>query len=772
MAQVIKLAKREFYFLSIFLSKFKCFQGNRNTIRRRVIRARDIMLYAVRVVEKKDLDKYFSFEEKEDLDIKLTRHFSQLNTKRGQNVLKAFYAEVKPNVLKSMQKAADSIFNIVTKNSYMYKLSISTEKIEDHVDGNYVASNVGFCYFWDTTSRGVIHVTFLQDACSKVIEPYIITIGRPTGDDLVNLLQRAFWNKDPNRERELILHGDQAGENTCNEVMEFCLEKNIKQSFCDPHRFGNQVIERYNLTLWEYTYQMSYIADKNCEFGFDEQDENGKIAFIEHGILAINTTISHSDLVLPNGTTPLMLQEAMEIHTISKDILTTPLSEDGIRIMRFKNLAVMLTKQAELVRKINASGNPFQLKLPEEVKNTITDISNVTIAELDQHTADTVITNDILFELVTTEIKPGESPLTVRDAVLKKHGIKLTPQIKDDLQYAMSNMQGRGIMTILLKQREAEKREKESSDRLKRVEEILVEKNRKEEEIIRRKEMKKAQRKLYEQKARNPKYGLFWGDYKLIRPSITAKSFFIMARDRVAHFFLKATGMRVGNLRYLTWFQIERFAKGKAMSIIPIKSKNKSDRLVFPYYPGLKKFMRELSEEFKALRIYAAEVRAKYPEMHPDTSEFWSNTGESSIKIHGATKRMNAQLKAVQNSLKTVSNGLIRKVTTHSYRHGVAIVCNAFFGIEKTQKLLHHVSIMSTLRYLAYQLQIPQLIEIFEKGFSVDSYESLPLYNPDNLSRAEYIKGAIEAVENEERDARKAMNFPDDFGDEDFLDFK
>ena len=90
---------------------------------------------------------------------------------------------------------------------------------------------LAFVFFWDSTFRDNTWLTFLQDACSRLITHYIVTEGKPKGSDLVNLLKKAFDNINSNETSNIILHGDQAGENTNPEVEEFCIKKGIILSY-------------------------------------------------------------------------------------------------------------------------------------------------------------------------------------------------------------------------------------------------------------------------------------------------------------------------------------------------------------------------------------------------------------------------------------------------------------------------------------------------------------------------------------------------------------
>ena len=111
---------------------------------------------------------------------------------------------------------------------------------------------------------------------------------------------------------------------------------------------------------------------------------------------------------------------------------------------------------------------------------------------------------------------------------------------------------------------------------------------------------------------------------------------------------------------------------------------------------------------------------------------------------------MNEQLKNVKNELRTTSKDLIRDVTTQSYRYGVAITCNAFFGIGKTKSLLNH-TFLSTKKDFNYNFSEEELREIYEKMCDINFYDDLPLINSDNEENNDYTKRAIEAVEQEKK---------------------
>lgn len=746
------LCKEEYVFLNLLLSQFPYFEGG--TIFFNTKLGMDILLCIANAVGKEELDKFFKFNEEEELERKIKRYFTSVNTAYGKERLETCITNNKSkSTILLLKKAIDTMLEVIKHDENIQVLINNIPEKVDYVDGNYIASNVGYCYFYDTTYREGIFVTFLLDAASRVIFPFIITFSQPTRNELVNLLNEAFSSRDSTTKRRLILHSDQAGSNTCLEVNAYCKSKNITISLCRKGTFGNQVIERLNRTFWDCVYSLYYKLDKKRELGFSNQDVDGKIALISHAIYLINHEVkTRKSYVIPKNASPKMTEAALKMYRLSEDKLVKNFTREGLVVRNFIQLAVNLLIQKELMLRVLKKPDSPLLQLPNNVVDAeVMDINKG--FDFYKQEADKVnVNNDFMHDLINLTPKGGQSPLEAYREIVAKYNLSIEDQVQagtiSNLAVAQQIKKLSEELTYLRLLREKEERKKE--------------------DFIRIKADKKQQRLLNAQKAKNPKFGIYWVDFRPIIKSITGRFVFTAARDRVLHFLLKATGMRIGNLANVNWFQLDRFINGNDMYIIPIKSRNKSIKLECPYYPGLKPYIDMLASDFKVLEAYAFKARENNPSMPSEASEFWGKYG--SIKIRYAMVKTNEQLKAAANDVRKASDGLTRRLTSHSYRRGVAIVTNAFFGIVVTQKLMRHVSIVSTMQYVDFRLASKTLKKVFTKGMSVESFEDLPDMNPDDLTRAEYVQGAEEAMEDDNR--RLRLDFPDGFGDEKLSDFR
>ena len=141
------LTAKEFYFLSVFLSKFKSCEGSESTVNKKAIRGTTNFLKVLLVVNKKLLDRFFLFNSEENLREKMNKFFSRKNTQKGQKCLKVFYKNQTKNEIKNINDFSDFIFNAIINDSLIYQYAITIEKMEDLVQGKYTVSNVGICFF-------------------------------------------------------------------------------------------------------------------------------------------------------------------------------------------------------------------------------------------------------------------------------------------------------------------------------------------------------------------------------------------------------------------------------------------------------------------------------------------------------------------------------------------------------------------------------------------------------------------------------------------------
>lgn len=770
-----KLNFKEFIFLHFLLNSFKCFTDG--TIHVNILLSKNIILKIESIFEVETFKNYFDYESVEMLHEKLQLYFRTINTLKGKNRLKNYFNKNKQIAVR-IRNSAKKIIKEIIKDKYIENLYNNIQKRENLILGNYLASNVGYCYFLDSTSRNSTYVTFLQDAGSRFIPNFMITETEPKADDIIELLNSAFGNRTETSE-PILLHLDIAGAHTSNKIKLETDTKNIKLSFCEPNQFANQIIEGTNRILWNIIFSLRFKSDPTDSSRFDNLQLPERIEFIDHGILLFNTATTHRSLVLPNEVSPLMVQEALQTYRLSKNKMVKNYTSDGLLVRNHIRYAINKFEQYKLIiqlmnnkKIITEINNEFEQKFSQLNNSSYVIPFSTPFQSVNRLVESSSSVNRILKELLSLSSEDTvEFENSARALINNFNNTNSSELDRLNLVFNIANF-------ATLKRQVAEReKDREVIKKLQDQVNYLTERENKkleqENRIIRIRQQKIEQKNKRERKASNAKNGIYWGDFDVIISCTTSRKKYIQARDRVLHFLLKATGMRVGNACYLTWFQIKKFITGNSIYITSIRTNTKYIKLEFPYYSGLKPHIQKLQAEFKVMEEVALSVREKNPNFPQDTSEFWAADDQKIVKeqitIHSVTKRLNEDLKIASNLLKVGVDGLKRHITTHSYRRGVARVTNALFGISITQKLLQHVSIVTTQKYVQEKLSNKKIKQIYQSSFSVESEDDLPLTGFDGINRSEYMQGAEEAMQDEDKELK--LNSSERLGNDKLADF-
>lgn len=769
------LRQKELYFLNLFFKKYSCF--NFGTVDSKTLIAHNIFSIVIKSPDGEILKNFIAFNTLDDLKEKITRFFNLIKTSKGIRHIEDFKTYNEESCLNTFEKNAQKIFLLITKNPYIQEL-LNTEIVyENLVNKKFLASNSKYCYFIDSTLDSTfgtgLCLTFLQDSGGRLIGPYILTEGFPSSYELVELMDRVFFRRNTGVIEEVILHSDRCNEYTSKLVEEYCKLKGIKHSYTtpepDPKRkhpkgdpvSGNNVIERYNRTVWDVIFSLRYKEDKNKTITFKDVSFAEKLRFIDVAFLWINNNEANSSLGIADNASSRMTSEALNIYQMSENYLAEPETSEGLRIIYFLDLSTEKYKQSLLLAEFALDNPNLPLLLVSENPESVISENNIVKADEDP----LKILKEVKYikkmnkfiskKIINSSPKADEDPYSFFNNMLKKFNnssteFKATAGLFLGIQSTMLSLKNSKRIEFMEKEI---KLLHAKLDRERRESLIC-------QDFVRVKTGNRQRQKIRSIRSKSPKHAVFWSDLKIILDNVSARFDYLRARDRVLHFFLKATGMRIGCSVYLTWFQIDRFVNQKAYLTFKVeKPEGYSKILNFPYYKGLNPFVKILHNDFLILKHHAEKIRNEDLTLPRDRSEFWGycKKNNKKVDINSTAKRINLQLSKAALFLLKDKEGNIRKLTTHSYRRGVAIVTNAFFGISVTQQVLNHVSILTTQQYVENSLNKNQIIDIYQKGLTIQGYDDLPSVNTDKLERSRYIAETEDILSKEKKETLKEI---------------
>lgn len=202
------------------------------------------------------------------------------------------------------------------------------------------------------------------------------------------------------------------------------------------------------------------------------------------------------------------------------------------------------------------------------------------------------------------------------------------------------------------------------------------------------------------------KYAFSPEDMDKLFPYIeTIRSERIRAKYSIAHCILHLTGMRVMNLRYVGFKELDDFINKKIMFVRRTKSKNKT-KAVFLQVSNMEPIVDIIRKNCLILLEYLKLQPGRFykPDKdHPDEgmselSEIFGKLSRSSF-----VRLMNKQLMSVGNACTPK-----KRFTTLSHRRWVAISVARQFGILDAKYVLGHASISSTQHYVVDDGDIPR----------------------------------------------------------------
>jgi hypothetical protein len=671
---------------------------------------------------------FLEFEDTLNLEKQIKYYFRYRNSSRGISRISKTVAEFENSGSSDKYlKAIEKIFKKIIIDPFMKKIAFSKIVLKDLIQNRFIATNVGYIAYSDSSERFGIFITFLQCAASRLILSHIVTIGQPTGLDVVQLLDSVFKNRDSTSSNASVyfLHTDLGGAFMSHQVFYYLSKKNITHSFSKGY-FHNNIIERSNSSLWGIILnKVRFRFDLDGRYTFQELSDLEDIKnFIAFGIDNWNRRRLHFSNTIPRNFSSLDLFKALEVYKMSSNKIFSRDSPDGFRIAQFYELAVLSRQQALLENKIFIESN-----LPVQVTNNFIRQQKVVSVDIPLDFILTekdkaIKTNKFLNAVQNVDFSLEDDPFAVFFELAEKNNIS-----RDDLP-AMGI-----ILNLSLTKEVALLKNQIENMNNRQMERDSLERN-----LMLVRAERKQRRKKNALISRDKRFGIFWSDFDLIITSITSRFALVRSRDRVLHFLLKAFGFRISNCQYVSWSELNSLKNGKAMRLRNVKTQTDlfSD---YPYYPFLRKYFKLLAKDFAVLEAYSIEVHNNCPDFPLDRSEFWGDHPKCSITIHAQMKRINKQLKLFAAKLEQSSQPSKRKFfTSHSYRRGVAMSVCSQFGIEVARQMLRHRSISTTQAYTNDSISAKKAAQIYNAASNIKAYESLPDEGFDDLSLNQYLK--------------------------------
>lgn len=570
-------------------------------------------------------------------------------------------------------------------------------------------------YCYDTTMLpDKFHLTVLLDLSSFVIVAYLRTKNEPTSDELTHFFSTYFT---PELTRKCkIIHSDKCGAHLKQTTIEFFTNKGILVSHTD-FRHTNQVVES------SFAYIKKCIAN-NKFVGFDDAveypdlPESTKEEFIKQIIDLYNNNETAKESICLHGFSrnlldiaKLYLYDLEPLELNNRIILAKSDSREGNFISNWNKLLLETFKLVLLQSKLNENNKEFTINLI--TKQNLKDLKQL-VSTNDFNALNNISTaNEAkkgLLEFILSENKSNKQRTISKEYILEKlkenlfkrmqTNISLEEKSKLELEYEFE--------LLLLNQKDSETYNEKLDELNFKLSQAEIErdlyKNQIEknnallEEITSEKNRRIERRKVRQTMQGREKYAVFPEDYNLIN-AITkeGENKFIISKYRLLHLILFITGMRIGNIKYVDFEQLDKIFNNQSMEIKLIKTR-KNKTLIFPYVNGMKKYLDlfrkdyeylKLCQKNNDLRLYKVD-KMSAKEAERNLSEIWGYANRSSM-----TDYVNKQLSKVGEILRPK-----KKLTLHSYRRGIAILTIRLFDIAEAKYILGHEKITSTEAYM------------------------------------------------------------------------
>lgn len=546
---------------------------------------------------------------------------------------------------------------IISSNKLLESFINGENKPEDLLAHRYMVSLHGVVFSYDTTSRNGSHLTLMIDIGTRFIHGYILTQHPPTGEDIVELFKLVFGNKK--KEERPTVHSDMAGSNNSIVIAKYCAENNIQLSF-SGEQHGNQVSESIMRKFWAEMGTFYFEGlEKNTfsDYTYAQQHVAIKIT-----INNLNKFKSRNSSILPFDCSPLDMEVACSQYPYSLLVIARNHTEEGDCIKFLKIIQFGLSSILLLQLEINKEKNIF-LNMAETPEAFKAFYSNKSLER-----------NWLVNKAREIKIK-RQFFLKVKHFNTKKEIIYfakkwlIDPEVKNLSDYdkifnclnskicmRLNLTENKILIDIVTK----------SFNRIEKIQEKLEYLNEKEKILnnysikIREKRQILLRKGKFEIKKQNEIFKfLNRTDMSLIFNSInsTSDDLYCCSRDKIAHAFLRYSGLSIKLLRFIYLSDLEYLFNYKPIHIKVILEEEIVE-FTIPIISTEFWVIELVREDWVKLKEILNEKNKKTIYKKTEYSEIW---GLHLIKYQSYAKRLTTQLKFAYLVLN-------KNVTLASYR--------------------------------------------------------------------------------------------------------
>lgn len=618
-------------------------------------------------------------------------------------------------------------------SKFFYWENEETETI-DLISNRYLTVKNKQIFSFDTTYLSDnSYLTIFCDHGSQMIIGFIRTWLAPRSCELITFLEKYFTPIRLKRCR--IIHCDRCGSNLSYEFIKFFEGKEMRLSHTSTKELenkkihSNQLIENTNNCIKQIISNYKFTAlGENKEF--QDLTEANKQLFLEECVRIHNTTGTKRESKLLHGAPRILVDQGKEIlYALAQKtggeaiIIAKTGTEDGQYISEWHKLLITNTELLLLQTQFN------------EIHNTNLDIISANhllllerlgeksdVESLQQFSKKTIEKRNELYSIVKNETQ-FKQVIFEREEIRNKIKNSMLERIKNAKTDNERKIIEENLGMLLLD----ETREKELMEIVKKIQEDA--KIARQESSLANKKMEdhfQKQSSLIEKRQQKKtlksreKYSFLPWDLPVLTEILKkGKNRFVVAKYRVAHIFLVATGIKISNLKFVNIEQLDNFVNYKTVRL-KLTQGNNSRFMYFPHAKGRGKYIKIIKDDVEFLkeclknndpRLYKINKNASV-ENETSRSEIWGHASRPSL-----TAKMNGQLKEVGQLLKPNK----KLLTTHSYRRGMGTLCGIFRGLSETKYLLGLESITSTEAYMPDSSSTIRRLKIsLEKIYSVN----------------------------------------------------
>jgi hypothetical protein len=548
----------------------------------------------------------------------------------------------------------------------------------------------------------------------------------------------------------VIVHSDRANFNTSDRIVAYLLDRGIQVSLTDRYKkFTNQVSERYNATV-KHKIDKYELPIKDPTLKFKDYDIDARIKIVQDCIMSINKSLIA--IALPYDMELKLSSE--EIHKIKLnfpyllyDVLSRKDSTSdrlvhatwfGISYENYRLTFIINEIIPEVIKRLPPKEAADLMKIiPKPLDNKravqlITDINgttkiinidkalNVYNSEKQKHRilagaihlttlfiqkSPNEITSLQLTEINNTneimEIEKAVNELDKTSVMDNKTAIMLSIGIANILKKSIRNVQSD---VNLLKTGQAEQTLKIEANHTeilnqlvetnKKLERIINDQNEKGKLRLKKKEINRLRRKIRNEKNASEQEALYWKDYLYTHKNIIPtmhKNKEVQAVFDTIHLLLVSFGLRIANLRFITYEHLVALSQGKSINIL-FKKSGRIKRKTLRIGGGMTKMRKILRKNLPYLKMRADKNRDKNPDLGTDLSDLWH---PSVISREHINRTISKHLKSLQTIFKK------GKLSSHAYRRGVARLVATIRGLKVAQQFLNHSSPITTAAYVS-----------------------------------------------------------------------